>query len=148
MHKQKGELDTSKQVEMKKRTKGKTTNVDSLLVCKSALEDIKAQNIKEISLVGKGAYTDNLLIATGTSSSHVQSIADKVCTYLSKAGLVIDGIEGTPNNQWVIVDAGDIVVHVFLEETRELYNIEKLYMHDFDDDDDSETSEPAGTLQA
>ncbi len=107
-------------------------------MCVSALEDLKAQNIKTISLKDQGTYTDNLLVATGTSSTHVQSLADRVVEYLTKSGLFVDSVEGTPNNQWVIVDAGDVVVHIFQEEQRKLYNIEKLYMHDFDDFDDGD----------
>lgn len=101
---------------------------------------MKARDIKTISLDGGSTYTDNLLIATGTSGTHVQSIADRLIEYLEKAGHLVDGLEGTPNNQWVIVDAGDVVIHIFQEEPRKLYNIEKLYVHDFDmeDFDDNE----------
>ena len=119
---------------------------DPLLVCESALEDMKAQDVKVISLKDRGTYTDNLIVATGTSSTHVQSIADRIVEYLTKSGHIVDSIEGTPNNQWVIVDAGDVVVHVFQEEQRKLYNIEKLYVHDFDFEDGDE--EAQGNLNA
>lgn len=99
---------------------------------------MKAQNVKKISLKDRGSYTDALLIATGTSTTHVQAIADRVVEYLGKSGNVIDSVEGSPNNQWVIIDAGDVVVHVFLEEVRALYNIEKLYLHHFDDEAEEE----------
>lgn len=102
---------------------------------------MKAQDIKCISLKERNTYTDNLLIVTGTSGKHVQSIADRLIEYLEKSGCIVDGLEGTPNNQWVIVDVGDIVVHIFQEEQRELYNIEKLYIHDFDMEDFEEEEE-------
>ncbi|HIF03616.1 MAG TPA: ribosome silencing factor [Nitrospinaceae bacterium] len=108
---------------------------------------MKAQDVKNICLEERGTYTDNLLVATGTSSTHVQSIADRLVEYLTKAGLVVDSVEGTPNNQWVIVDAGDVVVHIFQEEPRKLYNIEKLYVHDFDTGD-FEDDEETDTLNA
>ena len=107
---------------------------------------MKALDVKVISLEDRGTYTDNLIVATGTSSTHVQSIADRIAEYLTKSGHVIDSIEGTPNNQWVIVDAGDVVVHIFQEEYRKLYNIEKLYVHDFDFDDNDEDAH--GNLNA
>lgn len=111
---------------------------DPLMVCRCALEDMKARDIKEISLKGRDTYTDALIIATGTSQTHVQATAERVVEYLGKSGHVIDSIEGTPNNQWVIVDAGDVVVHIFTQETRDLYNIEKLYMHHLNEDDEDE----------
>tara|TARA_R110000868_G_scaffold218576_2_gene469140 strand:- start:69762 stop:70157 length:396 start_codon:yes stop_codon:yes gene_type:complete len=120
---------------MKKAAFRQKSAKDPLLVCKSALEDMKARDVKVVSLEKRKTYTDNLIIATGTSNTHVQAIADRVAEYLIKSGHIIDGIEGSPNNQWVIVDAGDVVVHIFNEETRKLYNIEKLYI-DFDDDGD------------
>ena len=115
---------------------------DSLMVAKQALDDKKGLDIKEVSLAAGSAYTDHLIIATGTSERHVQSLADTVVEYLHKAGHVVDSVEGTPNNQWVLVDAGDIVVHIFVAEMRELYNLEKLYSHDFDDGDDDDTITP------
>lgn len=105
---------------------------DPVMVALAAVEDLKGQDIITLELTN--AYTDHLVVATGTSERHVQSIADRVVEYFHKAGLVVDNIEGTPNNQWVIVDAGDVVVHVFTQETRELYNIEKLYAHDFEEE--------------
>lgn len=109
------------------------------MVAIAAIEDIKGQDITVLELTN--AYTDHIVVATGTSERHVQSTADRVVEYFHKAGLVVDNLEGTQNNQWVIVDAGDVVIHVFTKETRELYNIEKLYAHDFDDDD----VEPTGS---
>lgn len=135
----KGDKTTSKHINEKIHTGESTSLKDPLLVCKSAFEDMKARDVKCISLTGRNTYTDNLLVATGTSGTHVQSIADRVVEYLEKSGHIIDGLEGTPNNQWVIVDAGDVVVHIFQEEQRQLYNIEKLYVHDFDDDDGNDT---------
>ncbi|MFT7144367.1 MAG: ribosome-associated protein [Alphaproteobacteria bacterium] len=108
---------------------------------------MKAQDIKVISLIKRKTYTDNLIVATGTSNTHVQAIADRVAEYLVKSGHIIDSMEGSPNNQWVIVDAGDVVVHVFNEATRTLYNLEKLYI-DFDDDDFDDDKPQPGTLTA
>lgn len=109
-----------------------------------ALEDKKGVEIKTIQL--KNSYTDTLVVATGNSSAHVQTLANHVEEYFRKAHITVEGIEGMPNNQWVIVDAGDVVVHIFTEEMRDHYRIEKLYAHDFDDDDDlAEQEEQTGT---
>lgn len=121
---------------------------DPVMVATAAIEDIKGLDIVTLALTN--GYTDHLVIATGTSERHVQSIADRVSDYFHKAGIVVDSIEGSPNNHWVIVDAGDIVVHVFTKETRDLYNLEKLYSHNFDDmdmedDDDDVSSDLTGS---
>ena len=113
------------------------------MVAIAAIEDLKGLNITSLELTN--AYADTLIIATGTSQRHVGAIADRVQEYLHKSGLVVDNLEGTPNNNWVIVDAGDVVIHIFTEEMRSLYNIEKLYAHDFDDDEDDHTPERTGS---
>lgn len=108
-----------------------TMGEDPVLVCEHALADVKGQNIVHLNLEGKGAYADHIFVATGTSDRHVQSLADRVAEYLRKSGHVILGVEGASGSPWVLVDAGGIVVHVFTEEAREMYNIEKIYAHEF-----------------
>lgn len=115
------------------RTKQNATPME---IAVAALEDKKGLDIKTIEL--KDAYTDALVIVTGGSAPHVQALADNVELYMRKAGMVIESVEGTPNNQWVLVDTGDVVVHIFANEMREHYNIEKLYAHDFDEEDTSD----------
>lgn len=130
---------------------GKTTNADlgkhtrrtaddPLTVARNALESKKGEDLVTINLDGSSAYTDNLLVATATSTTHAKTLADEVEEQLRKAGHVVDGVEGTPNNQWILVDAGNLVVHIFLKEMRELYNIEKLYSHDFEEEDKGKVS--------
>ena len=94
----------------------------------SALEDKKASDIVSINLQGN-SYTDSLVIATGSSERSVQALADNVQEFLHKAGFVAV-VEGTPHNNWVVIDAGETVVHIFIKATRELYNLEKLYSLD------------------
>ncbi|MFH1157672.1 MAG: ribosome silencing factor [Pseudomonadota bacterium] len=97
----------------------------------SSLEDDKAQNIVSIDLKGKTTIADFLLIATGTSSRHVAGMAQKLCEKLSADRKIKTRLEGLEVGDWVIVDAGDVVVHLFREEVRQFYNLEKLWGADF-----------------
>lgn len=114
--------------------------VRQLEIAQAALNDKKAEDIVPISLVGKTSMADALLIATGTSSRHVVTLIDSVCEALAKAGYTVDGVEGQMVGDWVIVDTGDILVHVFQEEARAHYRLERLWSHSFDldvsEDDD------------
>lgn len=108
---------------------------DALKLATAALEDKKGLDIRTIKL-NSNAPADYLLIATGTSERHVQTLADNVAGAFHAAGLEVLGQEGSPANQWVLVDAGHLVVHVFLPETRELYNLERLWGSPWHDDSD------------
>lgn len=95
-------------------------------IAKSA-SDLKAVNIKVLDLTKLSAFTDFFVICTGTSDRHVQSIADKIVLDQKKKGENATCIEGYNEGEWVLVDFGTVVAHVFLAETREFYNIEKLW---------------------
>lgn len=97
----------------------------------STLDSDKAQDIVSIDLKGKTAIADYMLIATGTSSRHVSSMAQKLCDKLSTDRKIKARLEGMETGDWVIVDAGDVMVHLFREEVREFYNLEKLWGSDF-----------------
>ena len=107
------------------------------MVAVHALEAKKGEKIQVIHL-GPSAYTDDIIIATGTSETHVKTLADNVEDCLQRSGTVVDGIEGTPTNHWILVDCGEFVVHIFLAEVRELYNLEKLWGHDVHKNEDNE----------
>lgn len=93
----------------------------------AALDDLKAKDIREIDVRGKSSVTDLLVLASGTSSRHVKSIADEVVKKAKQAGLPPIGVEGQREGEWVLVDLGDIVVHVMLPRTREFYDLERLW---------------------
>lgn len=93
----------------------------------AALDDLKAKDIQEIDVRGKSSVTDLLVVASGTSSRHVKSIADEVVKKAKQAGLPPIGVEGQREGEWVLVDLGDIVVHVMLPRTREFYGLERLW---------------------
>lgn len=93
----------------------------------TALEDMKARDVREVDVRGKSDVTDLLVVASGTSSRHVRSIADEVVSKGKQAGLPPIGVEGEDEGDWVLVDMGDIVVHVMQPRTREFYGLERLW---------------------
>ena len=93
----------------------------------NALEDAKTQNIAVLDVRKISDFTDYMVIATGTSNRHVQSSSDKVVETLRGHGMRPVGIEGKQLGDWVLIDFGDVVVHVMREQTRDFYNLEKLW---------------------
>jgi len=98
-----------------------------LRVIHAALEDLKALDIREIDVRGKTGVTDYMVIASGTSTRHVKSIADEVQRRARQAGFAPLGVEGEREAEWVLVDLADAVVHVMLPRVRELYMLERLW---------------------
>ena len=92
-----------------------------------ALEELKARDVREIDVRGKTSIADLLIIASGTSTRHVKSIADEVVKFVKRAGMLPLGVEGETEAEWVLVDLGDIIVHVMLPRIREFYGLERLW---------------------
>ncbi|MFV2058378.1 MAG: ribosome silencing factor [Thiohalomonadales bacterium] len=92
-----------------------------------ALEERKAQAISVIDVMGKTSVTDTMIIASGTSSRQVAAIAQNVIECAKNKHLIPLGVEGSKAAEWVLVDLGDVVVHVMQRETREFYQLEKLW---------------------
>lgn len=116
------------------------------------LDDDKAEEITSIDLRGKDAFTDYMVVASGRSQRHVGAVADHLLRKLKGAGEKSVQIEGVPNCDWVLVDTGDVVVHIFRPEVREFYNIEKMWMADMSDmpetSETQETDEASATPEA
>jgi ribosome-associated protein len=93
----------------------------------AALDELKAKDVREIDVRGKTSIADFLVIASGTSTRHVKSMADEVVKYAKQAGMMPLGVEGQREAEWVLVDLGDIVVHVMLPRIREFYGLERLW---------------------
>jgi ribosome-associated protein len=106
------------------------TNEPNLAFCKiteQSLEDSKAQNITKLELFNKSSLCDYMFIATGTSSRHVHSICVNLKKEFKKVGLKHIDMEESGESNWVVLDAGDVLVHVFQTEAREKYKLEELW---------------------
>jgi len=91
------------------------------------LDDNKAQNIASINLKNKSYIADYMIVASGSSSRHLQSLSEILVAELKKIGLDGCRIEGRESNDWKLVDAIDIIVHIFHPEKREFYDLEKMW---------------------
>lgn len=91
------------------------------------LEEMKAEDLVTIDLTGKTSIADLMVVASGRSNRHVGSIADDVVEHLKKSGLKNIRVQGQPHCDWVLIDAGDVIVHVFRPEVRDFYAIEKMW---------------------
>ncbi len=94
------------------------------------LDDDKAENILSIPLAGKSPMADAMIVASGRSARHVSALADHVARKLKEAGVAQVRVEGLPNADWVLIDAGDLIVHIFRPEVREFYNLERIWSAD------------------
>lgn len=88
---------------------------------------MKAEDVVVIDLVGRTSIADCMIIATGRSQRHVGSIADRIVQSLKDGGFGRVRVEGMPACDWVLIDAGDLIVHVFRPEVRNFYNLEKMW---------------------
>jgi ribosome-associated protein len=93
-----------------------------------ALEDLKGINAVTLDVSGLTDVMDWLVIASGSSNRHVKSLADNVCMEAKKQGVRPIGVEGEGAGDWVLVDFGDVVVHVMLPATRDFYDLERLWV--------------------
>ncbi|MCF6263763.1 MAG: ribosome silencing factor [Xanthomonadales bacterium] len=93
----------------------------------SVLEDMKAVDISIIDVKGKNSLTDEMVIASGTSSRHLSALADDLVKKAKQAGVPPLGVEGKNGSDWVLVDLNDVIVHLMLPRARLFYNLEKLW---------------------
>ena len=98
------------------------------LIAEEALDSGKAINIISIPLSGKSSIADYMIVASGTSARHVSALADQLNEKIKKAGYRIFSIQGQSDSNWVLVDAGDVIIHLFRTEVREFYNLEKMWL--------------------
>lgn len=99
--------------------------LESLVI--AALEDDKAEDIVSIDLAGKSSVTDFMIVATGRSNRHVGAIADHLIGKLKESGHGAPKVEGLNACDWVLIDAGDVIIHLFRPEVRAFYDLEKMW---------------------
>lgn len=112
---------------LKKRARDGASAKQRMEWIRDALDDAKARDIAVLDVRKISDFTDYMAIATGTSNRHVQSTADKIVDALRAHGVRTVGVEGGKIGDWVLIDFGDVIVHVMREETRDFYNLEKLW---------------------
>lgn len=100
---------------------------ETLKLVLSRLDDMKAEETLAIDLRGKSSISDFMIVTTGRSNRHVGAVAENVAKALKEAGIKTIHVEGLPNCDWVLIDSGDVIVHVFRPEVREFYNLERLW---------------------
>jgi len=98
-----------------------------------SLEDDKAENIVTLDLAGKASFCDRMVIATGLADRQIAAMAEHLSEKLHKAGMKRVQVEGAGGADWVLLDAGDIVVHLFKPEARTMYALEKMWGSDLDE---------------
>jgi ribosome silencing factor RsfS/YbeB/iojap len=98
-----------------------------------SLDADKAEQIVTIDLAGRAAFTDRMVIATGLADRQISAMAQRLEEKLHKAGIKRVQVEGAGGSDWVLIDAGDIVIHLFKPEARELYALEKMWGAELDE---------------
>ncbi|WP_309642916.1 ribosome silencing factor [Phenylobacterium sp.] len=109
-------------------TQARITALEELILAR--LDDDKAQDVVFIDLKGKSAVADGLVVASGRSHRHVGAMADHLLRALKEQGYGKARVEGMPHCDWVLIDTGDVIVHLFRPEVRQFYNIEKIWSVD------------------
>jgi len=126
----------SQKINMPNKSKSKskknfqTRSIELLDITKASLESNKAEDVVAINLIGKASFADHMVIATGTSQRHVASMAVHLKEKMKTTRLKEVMLEGTTQNDWVLIDGGDVIVHLFTHEIREFYAIEKIWSGD------------------
>src|SRR6476620_5174156 len=100
---------------------------ETLRLVLASIDAMKAEDTVTIDLTGKTSIADSMVVTSGRSNRQVGAIADRVLDDLRKAGLKSLRVEGMPHCDWVLIDAGDVIVHVFRPEVRTFYNLEKMW---------------------
>jgi len=98
-----------------------------LATVREAVEELKGKDVVEIDVRGKSSVADYMVVVSGTSTRHVKSIADEVVKFAKRLDLMPLGVEGEREAEWVLVDLGDVIVHVMLPRVREFYALERLW---------------------
>lgn len=103
------------------------SNTALLDIVLDALDEMKAKNVSSLDVREITSVADNMVIASGTSTRHVKALADSVMEKAKEKGFRPIGVEGTESAEWILVDLGDVIVHLMQQATREYYDLERLW---------------------
>lgn len=109
-------------------------NISLVELILNTLDDAKAEETVSVDITGKSSLADHMIVTSGRSQRHVGAVADQIISALRDNGFGKPRVEGLPHCDWVLVDTGDVIVHIFRPEVREFYNIEKMWQADFSAD--------------
>lgn len=112
-------------------TSSATVSKSMIDVILDTLEDAKAEETVAVDITGKSSLADHMVVTSGRSHRHVAAVADQLISALRDHGHGKPRVEGLPHADWVLVDAGDVIVHIFRPEVREFYSLEKMWQADF-----------------
>ena len=112
---------------MEDKTESMTQQIDLRQLALEALDDLKAIDVRVLDVAKLTTITDHMIVALGRSDRHVRSLAENVVMSAKKAGVPPVGVEGEKEGEWVLVDLGDVIVHVMTRESRDFYALEKLW---------------------
>ncbi|GBQ05299.1 ribosome silencing factor [Saccharibacter floricola] len=119
----------------------------TLEVITESLNEDKAENIVTLDLVGRAGFADRMIIASGVAERQIAAMAQHIERRLREENLARVRIEGDQNSDWVLLDAGDVIVHLFMPESRELYALERMWGSDFDQADEEVTVGQSSSTQ-
>ncbi len=106
-----------------------------IAIVREALDDVKARDVEVIDVRGKSSITDFMMIASGTSKRHVVSLAQAVSDKVKQSDIEPIGTEGQSDGDWVLVDLGELVVHIMMPDARSYYDLERLWRFDSSEDE-------------
>ncbi len=132
----------------RRRTRTKTSGIDSARLLElviASLEDDQADEMAVIDLAGKTAIADHMVIASARNARHMGAMADHLKEKIKAAGLPSPPIEGEGRSDWVLIDGGDVIVHLFRPESRALYNLEKMWGGTWSDPDTDPAAQNGGS---
>jgi ribosome-associated protein len=112
-----------------------TEEIKQLVI--NALENLKAKDITVIDVRGRSSVTDYMVLATGTSKKHAQAVCDNTSAEAKAAGLKPLGAEGRASSDWMLLDLGDVIVHVMTEQARHFYDLERLWGEPSEESEDA-----------
>ena len=96
-------------------------------LCNIALDDLKAVNINSFDVEKTSSFASYILVATGTSNRHINAISQSVHKMLKSLNITLPSIEGNQDSGWIVIDSGDVIIHLFKDEIRKFYNLENMW---------------------